>query len=113
MYILFPTIYHTDRGVFMQCNMESLCRKEVINVCNGDRIGYVRDVNIDTQTARICSLIVESDAVFSLKKKDRCMVVDWNCIQVIGAQTILVRCENIPLPCEQQKTKKISALFSR
>lgn len=97
----------------MQCNIESLCRKDVINVCNGARIGYVRDVNIDTQNACITALLVESDAALSFKKKNRCLVIPWSCIQIIGSETILVRCENDPQPFEPQKPKKLSNLFTR
>lgn len=97
----------------MLCNMDALCRKEVINVCNGNRIGYVRDINIDTQTACITDLLVETDASLSLKRKNRLVNVPWGCVQVIGEATVLVRCDTQPQPCEKEKGKLFGSLLSR
>ena len=97
----------------MLCNMESLCRKDVINVCNGCRIGFVRDINMDTATACILALLVEPDCGFSFKKKNRTVVVPWDCVQVIGDATVLVRCETQPQPCEKEKGKLLGSLLGR
>ena len=97
----------------MVCNMETLCRKEVINVCNGCRIGYVCDINIDTCCARISDLLVEKEALFSFKKKNRCVVVPWECVQVIGDETVLVRCDMPPQPQEKEKGKLFGSLLGK
>lgn len=97
----------------MLCNMESLCRKDVINIYNGNRIGYVRDINMDTCTACILALIVEPEAGFSFKKKSKTVVVPWDCVQIIGEATVLVRCDTPPQPCEQEKGKFFASLLSR
>ena len=93
--------------------MESLCRKEVINVCNGNRLGYVRDINIDTQTACIISLIVVCDNCFSIKSKNKTTAVPWDCVQVIGEAPVLVRCDFQPQPCEKEKGKLFGSLLGR
>lgn len=89
----------------MLCNMETLCRKQVINICNGNRVGYVYDISFDSQTACICELIIEPDSVFSWKAAQRKLVIPWNCIRVIGDETILVQCEAPPQVCENKKHK--------
>lgn len=46
------------RLIEMQC-------KDVINVENGCRIGYVCDVDIDPQLGKICAIIVEKKSIFN------------------------------------------------
>ena len=41
-----------------KCRFYDLRKKEVINQCNGYRIGFVDDLEINTKTADLCSLIV-------------------------------------------------------
>lgn len=93
--------------------MDALCRKEVINVCNGCRIGFVRDINIDTQSACITALLVETDASFSVKRRNRIVILPWHCVQVIGDATVLVRCEEQPQPYEKEKGKLFGSLLGR
>lgn len=41
--------------------MERFCefkKKEVINICDGMKVGYVYDLEIDIRTGRICSIII-------------------------------------------------------
>lgn len=97
----------------MLCNLETLCRKEVINVCNGNRLGYVRDLHIDTQNACIVDLLVETDAPLSFKRKNRTLTVPWNCVQVIGDTTVLVRYDAPPPACAKEKEKRFGTLFGR
>ena len=42
--------------------------KDVINVENGCRIGYVCDVDIDPQLAKICAIIVEQRSIINYLK---------------------------------------------
>ena len=41
----------------MLCCIEELREKDVINVCDGENLGYVDDVRVDTQTHTIEALI--------------------------------------------------------
>ena len=45
-------------GIFMSCRIADLRSKEVISVKDGGRLGYVCDVELDTQTAAITALVV-------------------------------------------------------
>ena len=77
----------------MQCRANDLRCKDVVNIRNGARIGYVNDFEIDISTARILSLIVYGRLrLFGLlgRKKDR--IIPWDNIKVIGEDTILVNC---------------------
>ena len=42
----------------MNCRIADMRHKEVINTKDGTRIGYVCDVEIDTVTARVLSLVI-------------------------------------------------------
>ena len=96
----------------MLCNMEELCRKEVINICNGNRIGYIRDVNIETETAQICSLIVEPVGFVLFKKKHSNHCIPWNAVRIIGKETVLVQYECIECD-EQHQIKGRFSFFKR
>ena len=67
----------------MTCRVFDMRRKEVINIRNGMRLGCVNDVEIDTETANILSLVVygrlrffgmpvlpERRSLFSHKRKE-------------------------------------------
>lgn len=42
--------------------MSQLREKEVINICDGERLGNVCDVDFEKKTGRICSLILRVPA---------------------------------------------------
>lgn len=65
--------------------------KEVINICDGSRYGYVCDVEVSTEDARIVSIIVPRSCNFlkMLCKREH-YVIPWECIARIGPDIILV-----------------------
>ena len=78
------------------CSVDELKEKEVINVCDGRKLGYICDLTVDTSTGRIISIIVPGDMkVFSFKKPDL-ISIPWCNIERIGDDTILVRPELPP-----------------
>lgn len=65
--------------------------KEVININNGKRMGYVQDVCADLQTGSITSIIVPGENKFARmfsNKND--IIIPWEKIHCIGEDTILV-----------------------
>lgn len=73
------------------CTFQQLRRKEVINQRNGYRIGFVDDLEINTQTADLCSLIVYGRArFFGLFGRENDCIIPWKNIKLIGEDTILV-----------------------
>ena len=65
--------------------------KEVININNGKRMGYVQDVSADLQKGSINSKIVPGEkklaSMFSNKND---IIIPWEKIHCIGEDTILV-----------------------
>ncbi len=65
--------------------------KEVININDGKRLGYVQDVCADLETGRITSIIVPgSNKVLNLFIQSNEIVIPWKNIRCIGDDLILV-----------------------
>lgn len=74
--------------------MERYCdlrQKEVINICDGARLGKISDLVIDTHNGRILKIIVgESGRFLNLFCCDKEYRIPWPCIRKIGDDIILV-----------------------
>jgi YlmC/YmxH family sporulation protein len=65
--------------------------KEVVNINNGKRLGYVQDVCADLETGTITSIIVPgSNKVLNLFSQNNEIVIPWQNIKCIGDDLILV-----------------------
>lgn len=66
-------------------------RKEVINLKDGKRLGYVQDVNADFKTGTITELIVPGNTrFFNFFSNGNDLVIPWTSIKVIGEDIIIV-----------------------
>ncbi|MBP5166301.1 MAG: YlmC/YmxH family sporulation protein [Oscillospiraceae bacterium] len=74
----------------MQCRIEDLRCREVINICDGMRMGYVDDVLIDTSCGRVVAVVVPGPCrFFGLFGRGDDYVISWECIVRIGSDLIL------------------------
>ena len=65
--------------------------KEVINIKDGKRLGYVQDVCANLEDGNITSIIVPgSNKVFSMFAGTNDIVIPWQQIKCIGDDIILV-----------------------
>ena len=81
----------------MNTRIQDLQCKEVINVCTGERMGYVNDVELDLSTGRLLAIVVPGPWSFSsLFSHGEEFVVPWSQIEKIGGEIILVRFESPP-----------------
>lgn len=72
------------------CFSELRC-KEVINVSDGCRLGYVQDMGLDMESGCILNLIVPAPGrFFGLFGCPGNYVIPWPCIRRIGCDLILV-----------------------
>ena len=69
--------------------------KEVINLCNGKRMGYVCDVEFDSECGKICALLLPARLFSGGLKKCAPTRIPWSCIDRIGKDLILVKFETI------------------
>ena len=65
--------------------------KEVINIRDGKRLGFVQDVCADLETGTITSIIVPgSNKLLSMFSSNNDIVIQWQNIKSIGDDVILV-----------------------
>ena len=65
--------------------------KEVININNGKKLGYVQDVCADLGTGTITSIIVPGNNKFmGIFSGENEIVIQWQNIKCIGEDVILV-----------------------
>ena len=84
-----------------------LRNKEVVNVCNGARLGYIVDIIFDVSDGKITAIVVpgESCGVFGLSHKED-ITIPWCNIEKIGEDIILVRLLSCPFPPPPPPKKK-------
>ena len=74
--------------------MESFCwfkQKEVINIKDGYRFGYIIDLEFDIRSGRIIKIVLPADnSIFSFFGRDKVYKIPWMAICKIGEDIILV-----------------------
>lgn len=81
------------------------CR-EVINICDGCRVGFVDDAEFDSTGGNIVALVVPGRArFFGLLGREDDFVIPWGCIRRIGADAVLVEVDlqKVKTPCKRKK----------
>jgi YlmC/YmxH family sporulation protein len=88
------------------CSTADLREKEVINLSDGERLGYVTEFEIEICEARVTALIIPAEIGFFGCPKGEGLVIPWEKIECIGEDTILVRVNVGELHrCEHEKKK--------
>lgn len=79
---------------FIEVNVLRLCelrRKEVINICDGQKLGYVCDLDVDLVKGCINCIIVPGPCkVFGFIGRENEFVIDLCDIEKVGDDVILV-----------------------
>jgi len=69
--------------------------KEVINITDAKKLGYVQDVTADLKTGVITSIIVPgNNKRFNIFSSDNEIIIPWEKIKTIGDEVILVEIWN-------------------
>ncbi len=80
----------------MICRIVDMKNKEVISMKDGCRIGCVDDVEVDMHCAKLVAIIVHGRLkCFGLLGREDDIVIKWENIEVIGEDTILVKCHPV------------------
>lgn len=87
------------------CSLESLKEREVINVCDGRRLGSVCDAQLDLINGRLTAIIVPGECNFLGISKGDDILIPWSCIERIGEDIILVKCEGEYIKCPRPKKR--------
>lgn len=73
---------------FSTCDLKL---KEVINLCDGSKLGYPCDFEFDRCDGRILAIIVPRSSGFLGLGKCDDLIIPWNKIKCIGDDAVLVR----------------------
>ena len=75
----------------MECQVSELRYKEIINVSDGSRYGWVGDVEVDLDSGQVRALVVPGRLrLFGLLGREEDRVFPWEAVRRFGADTILV-----------------------
>ncbi|WP_432665201.1 YlmC/YmxH family sporulation protein [Wukongibacter baidiensis] len=81
--------------------------KEVINVANGSRIGFIYDFEINLEKNRVEAIVVPSEGKFlKIFNKDSDQIIPWKRIVKIGEDVILVEIKEPLYYDEEEKESK-------
>ena len=71
-----------------------LREKEVVNVCDGGRLGNICDIDFEERTGRICTLVIPGPCkIFGIIGRDSEYLIPYECVKRIGADVVLVEIE--------------------
>ena len=75
----------------MECRVSELRYKEIINVSDGSRYGWVGDVEVDLESGQVRALVVPGRLrLFGLLGREEDRVFPGEAVRRFGADTILV-----------------------
>lgn len=95
----------------MICSFSNLRNKEIINMKTGLKLGYVDDIEIDTSTGEIVSLVVFGrPRAMGLMGRDEDITIKCSDIHLIGEDTILVKFVNDAI-CTKQRSFSMENLL--
>ncbi len=82
----------------MKCTLSEIRTKEIINIKNGARLGYVDDLEFDTADASVKAFVVYGRSrFFGLLGRDDDLVIRCRDIEVVGEDTILISLDETEL----------------
>lgn len=89
----------------MLCRIDELRNKQVVCVKDGCVLGFVSDIEMDTSSGELTSVIIFGRLkFFGLFGREEDTVIPWSDIEVIGEETVLVNTE--PPIFMREKRKK-------
>lgn len=71
--------------------LSELSLKEVINICDGQKLGYIQDICFDPANGCIRQVIIPGPCkIWGIMGRDHEYVIDFKCIRQIGTDVVLV-----------------------
>ncbi len=94
----------------MNCTLTELRSKEIINIKTGARLGYIDDIEFNTDDASVKSFIVYGRTrLFGLLGKEDDIVITCADIEIIGVDTVLISVDEANLL--KRKTNGVKSLL--
>ncbi len=83
----------------MVCRIDELKNKQVVCIKDGRVLGFISDIELDTEKGTLTSLIIYGrPKALGLIGREDDIIIPFENIAVIGPETVLVDCEMITLP---------------
>lgn len=77
--------------------MYELCRKDVINIRNGEKLGRVNDLQLSLRNAQVIAIIIYGRRkCFGLFGREDDTIIPWARIDKIGDDVIFVNTDGMP-----------------
>jgi YlmC/YmxH family sporulation protein len=84
-----------DSGCVIMNRCADLRQKEVINIADGKRLGFLLDLEINLEDGKIEALIIPAGGkILGFFGKDTEIVIPWEKIKKIGEEIILVELDD-------------------
>ena len=77
----------------MDYRITDMRSKEVINITDGARMGFIYDVLFSAETGKITAVILPGGKMFSIFGKDNDVIIPWDCIRRVSNDVVLVEIE--------------------
>ncbi len=74
----------------MNCCVTDLTRKEVINLRNGNSLGNISDVEVNTHSGQLVAIVLYPRRLMPGFGRGEELKICWEDIKVIGEDTVLV-----------------------
>ena len=88
------------------CTFSELRCREVINRCDGARLGFVSDLRLDLVCGKVTAIIVPAQGgMFGFLGRCDDYVIPWECIDKIGEDILFVRYEDACCPPGREKKR--------
>ncbi len=76
----------------MQCSFDDIRRKEVIDITDGERLGYIDDVRVDLSDSSVTALVIYGrPRLFGILGRDADIIIPCSSIRVVGGEVILIK----------------------
>ena len=89
-----------------RCNTEDFREKEVVNVADGRKLGYVGELEFDICDGRITAIVIPGKSGFCGIGAKESIVIPWDRIERIGEDVILVNAVGFLPPPKRQGHEK-------
>ena len=94
----------------MVCRLADLRNKEVINIKDGNCLGAICDVEIESEKAQVIAVVVRGRfRFFGLFGKGEEFVIPWDQVKVIGEDAVLVCFDRCPEPRKPRHPRHCAA----
>ena len=75
----------------MTMNFSDLQCREVICLSDGQRLGFITDVQIEIPDGKVCAIVVPGPCrLFGVAGRSDDYNIPWNCIKKVGPDIVLV-----------------------